>query len=103
MPEFRPVADADLIIFSSAIRPGNSEYDEALRTGRNMVRRADALAAVNPPTVLASNPDAAGAAIYTAACAGCHDKSVTPTAPCPVDLGMTPIPEGTFMMGSASN
>lgn len=35
-----------------------------------------------------------------AACAGCHDKSVTPTAPCPVDLGMTPIPEGTFMMGS---
>src|SRR5271156_3697644 len=40
------VADADLIIFSSAIRPGNSEYDEALRTGRNMVRRADALAAI---------------------------------------------------------
>ena len=31
------VSDADLIIFSSAIRPGNSEYDEALRTGRNMV------------------------------------------------------------------
>ena len=26
--------------------PGNSEYDEALRTGRNMVRRADALAAI---------------------------------------------------------
>ena len=40
------VADADLIIFSSAIRPGNAEYDEALRTGRNMVRRADALAAI---------------------------------------------------------
>jgi UDP-N-acetylmuramate--L-alanine ligase/UDP-N-acetylenolpyruvoylglucosamine reductase len=40
------VADADLIIFSSAIRPGNAEYDEAVRTGRNMVRRADALAAI---------------------------------------------------------
>ncbi len=40
------ISEADLIIFSSAIRPGNSEYDEALRTGRNMVRRADALAAI---------------------------------------------------------
>jgi len=40
------VGDADLIIFSSAIRPGNPEYDEALRTKRNMVRRADALAAI---------------------------------------------------------
>src|SRR3954462_15984522 len=40
------VAEADLIIFSSAIRPGNAEYDEASRTGRNMVRRADALAAI---------------------------------------------------------
>ena len=40
------VADADLIIFSSAIRPGNAEYDEAIATGRNMVRRADALAAI---------------------------------------------------------
>lgn len=40
------VADADLVIFSSAIRPGNAEYDEASRTGRNMVRRADALAAI---------------------------------------------------------
>lgn len=40
------VAHADLIIFSSAIRPGNAEYDEALRTNRNMVRRADALAAI---------------------------------------------------------
>ena len=40
------VEDADLIIFSSAIRPGNAEYDEALRTERNMVRRADALAAI---------------------------------------------------------
>ena len=40
------VGDADLIIFSSAIRPGNPEYDEAIHTGRNMVRRADALAAI---------------------------------------------------------
>ncbi|MEQ1859346.1 MAG: UDP-N-acetylmuramate--L-alanine ligase [Chthoniobacteraceae bacterium] len=40
------VADAGLVIFSSAIRPGNVEYDEALRTGRSLARRADALAAV---------------------------------------------------------
>ena len=40
------LADADLVIYSSAIRPGNVEYDEALRTGRNLVRRADALAAI---------------------------------------------------------
>jgi len=40
------VAEADLVIYSSAIRPGNPEYDEALRTSRNLVRRADALAAI---------------------------------------------------------
>jgi UDP-N-acetylmuramate--L-alanine ligase/UDP-N-acetylenolpyruvoylglucosamine reductase len=40
------IGEADLIIFSSAIRPGNAEYDEAIRTKRNMVRRADALAAI---------------------------------------------------------
>jgi UDP-N-acetylmuramate--alanine ligase len=40
------LGDADLVIFSSAIRPGNAEYDETIRTGRNMVRRADALAAI---------------------------------------------------------
>jgi UDP-N-acetylmuramate--alanine ligase len=40
------VAGVDLVIYSSAIRPGNPEYDEAKRTGRNMVRRADALAAI---------------------------------------------------------
>ncbi len=40
------VADADLVIFSSAIRPGNVGYDEAIRTGKSMVRRADALAAI---------------------------------------------------------
>ena len=37
---------ADLVIFSSAIRPGNVEYDEAIRQGVSMVRRADALAAI---------------------------------------------------------
>jgi UDP-N-acetylmuramate--alanine ligase len=41
-----PVADADLVIYSSAIKPGNVAYDAALRSGRMMVRRADALAAV---------------------------------------------------------
>lgn len=40
------LADAGLVIYSSAIRPGNVEYDEALRTGRSLVRRADALAAI---------------------------------------------------------
>ena len=40
------IADADLVIYSSAIRPGNPEYDEAIRTSRNLVRRADALAAI---------------------------------------------------------
>ena len=40
------LTDADLVIYSSAIRPGNVEYDEALRTNRNMVRRAEALAAI---------------------------------------------------------
>jgi len=48
---YRPQAaenlrDADLVIFSSAIRPGNVEYDEAYRLRLNMVRRADALAAI---------------------------------------------------------
>jgi UDP-N-acetylmuramate--alanine ligase len=40
------VADTDLVIYSSAIRPGNPEYDEALKSGRNMARRADALSAI---------------------------------------------------------
>lgn len=40
------VTNADLVIYSSAIRPGNVEYDEAVRTGKSMVRRADALAAI---------------------------------------------------------
>ena len=40
------LSEANLVIFSSAIRPGNVEYDEAVRTQRNMVRRAEALAAI---------------------------------------------------------
>jgi UDP-N-acetylmuramate--alanine ligase len=40
------IANSDLVIFSSAVRAGNPEYDEAVRTGASMVRRADALAAI---------------------------------------------------------
>src|SRR5450432_845541 len=40
------VADVDLVIYSSAIKPGNVAYDEAQRLGKMMARRADALAAV---------------------------------------------------------
>jgi len=40
------VHGADLVIYSSAIKPGNVEYDEARKLDLNMVRRADALAAV---------------------------------------------------------
>jgi UDP-N-acetylmuramate--alanine ligase len=40
------VANADIVIYSSAIRPGNPDYDDALRLGKQMVRRADALAAI---------------------------------------------------------
>jgi UDP-N-acetylmuramate--L-alanine ligase/UDP-N-acetylenolpyruvoylglucosamine reductase len=40
------VADKDLIIYSSAIKPGNPAYDAARELGKPMVRRADALAAI---------------------------------------------------------
>ena len=40
------VHPADLIIFSSAIRPGHPDYDLAVQNGKQMVRRADALAAI---------------------------------------------------------
>jgi UDP-N-acetylmuramate--L-alanine ligase/UDP-N-acetylenolpyruvoylglucosamine reductase len=40
------VKEVDLVVYSSAIRPGNPEYDEAVRQKLNLVRRADALAAV---------------------------------------------------------
>ena len=46
-PQFAPnVHGSELVIFSSAIRPGNPEFDEAVKLGIPMVRRADALAAV---------------------------------------------------------
>jgi UDP-N-acetylmuramate--L-alanine ligase/UDP-N-acetylenolpyruvoylglucosamine reductase len=40
------VREADIVIFSSAIKQGNVAYDEAHQLGKMMVRRADALAAV---------------------------------------------------------
>ena len=40
------VAQADLVIYSSAIRPGHADYDAAISLGKNIVRRADALAAI---------------------------------------------------------
>jgi len=38
--------DSDLVIYSSAIRPGNVAYDAARARGQAMVRRAEALAAI---------------------------------------------------------
>lgn len=40
------IMPADLVIYSSAVRAGNVEYDEAIRSAKSMVRRADALAAI---------------------------------------------------------
>lgn len=40
------LANSDLVIYSSAIRPGNFDYDEALRLEKPMIRRAGALAAI---------------------------------------------------------
>jgi len=40
------VQGADIVLYSSAIKPGNPAYDEARRLGIPMARRADALAAV---------------------------------------------------------
>lgn len=40
------VVDAQLVIYSSAIREGNPAYDAARRLGKPMVRRAEALAAL---------------------------------------------------------
>lgn len=40
------VADADLVIYSSAIHPGNPAYDAATALGKPMARRAEVLAAV---------------------------------------------------------
>jgi len=40
------VRDAELVIFSSAIKPGHPDFDAAKQLGITMVRRADALAAI---------------------------------------------------------
>ncbi len=40
------VHDVDLVIYSSAIKPGNPAFDEAQRLAKPMIRRADALAAL---------------------------------------------------------
>ncbi len=40
------IRDAEIVIYSSAIKPGNAAYDEALRSGKPTLRRAEALAAV---------------------------------------------------------
>jgi UDP-N-acetylmuramate--alanine ligase len=40
------VRDAEIVIYSSAIKAGNPAFDEAKRLGIPMVRRADALAAI---------------------------------------------------------
>ncbi len=40
------VVEAELVVYSSAIRPGNPAYDAAVRMGLPMVRRASALAAL---------------------------------------------------------
>ncbi len=40
------VRDADIVIYSSAIKAGNSAFDEAVRLDIPMARRADALAAI---------------------------------------------------------
>ncbi|MFM8809917.1 MAG: Mur ligase domain-containing protein, partial [Chthoniobacterales bacterium] len=39
-------ADAELVIYSSAIRDGNPSFDAAKKSGKPMVRRAEALAAL---------------------------------------------------------
>lgn len=40
------VADADMVIYSSAIHPGNAAYDAAVALGKPMARRAEVLAAL---------------------------------------------------------
>lgn len=42
----REVADCDMVIYSSAIKPNNIAYDTAYRSGIPLVRRAEALAAI---------------------------------------------------------
>jgi UDP-N-acetylmuramate--alanine ligase len=42
----REVEDCDMVIYSSAIKPGNVAYEAAYKQGIPLVRRAEALAAV---------------------------------------------------------
>ncbi|MEO0415608.1 MAG: UDP-N-acetylmuramate--L-alanine ligase, partial [Verrucomicrobiota bacterium] len=39
-------SDADVVVYSSAIKPGNAAYDEAVDKGIQLLRRAEALAAI---------------------------------------------------------
>ena len=39
-------AEADIVVFSSAVKPGNPAYDEAIKLGKPLLRRAEALAAM---------------------------------------------------------
>jgi UDP-N-acetylmuramate--alanine ligase len=40
------VSDADVVVYSSAIKPGNAAYDEAVARGIPLLRRAEALSAI---------------------------------------------------------
>jgi UDP-N-acetylmuramate--alanine ligase len=40
------VRDADCVIYSSAVKPGNPAFDEAVRLGKPLLRRAEALASL---------------------------------------------------------
>ncbi|MDF1657294.1 MAG: UDP-N-acetylmuramate--L-alanine ligase [Verrucomicrobiales bacterium] len=40
------VADAEVVIYSSAIKPGNAAYDAAIKNGTPLLRRAEALASI---------------------------------------------------------
>lgn len=40
------VEDADVVVYSSAIKPGNAAFDAAVKQGTPMLRRAEALAAI---------------------------------------------------------
>jgi UDP-N-acetylmuramate--L-alanine ligase/UDP-N-acetylenolpyruvoylglucosamine reductase len=40
------VSDADVVVYSSAIKPGNAAYDEAICRGIPLLRRAEALSAI---------------------------------------------------------
>ena len=44
--EARHVQDAELVIYSSAVKTGNPAYDEAVRLNKTLLRRAEALAGI---------------------------------------------------------